>query len=379
MVFVSIDIVNNKLCKWGVGTALEPYDQPRQSVLPRHINGVSGDQDGFRIFRTGRLPQMGTHSGFLLPGGVEAIKERNLSKGILVSVSSMTGFARAEGATDTCTWGWEAKSVNGKGLDVRLRYPRGFDFIDAPARDRVTKRFKRGNVSLNLDINWTQARASVAVNEDVLAEILSAIPKIQDAVPGVRPPSVDGILALRGVLEQSDDEAGDAQNRALEAALMEGLDQLLDQLAEVRDDEGERMGGVLHDQLAVIENLSEEAGELAALQPDAIRKRLSDQVLLLVQDVAAIDPDRLAQEAAIVMTKADVREELDRLSAHIEAARDLLAQDGPVGRRLDFLCQEFNREANTLCSKSSDTDLTRVGLDLKAVIEQFREQVQNIE
>jgi len=291
----------------------------------------------------------------------------------------MTGFARAEGATDTCTWGWEAKSVNGKGLDVRLRYPRGFDFIDAPTRDRVTKRFKRGNVSLNLDVNWTQARASVAVNEDVLAEILSAIPKIQDAVPGVQPPSVDGILALRGVLEQSDDEAGDEQNRALEAALLEGLDQLLDQLAEVRNDEGERMGGVLHDQLAVVESLSEEAGELAALQPDAIRKRLADQILTLVQDIAAIDPDRLAQEAAIVMTKADVREELDRLSAHIEAARELLAQDGPVGRRLDFLCQEFNREANTLCSKSSDTELTRVGLELKAVIEQFREQVQNIE
>ena len=129
----------------------------------------------------------------------------------------MTGFARAEGATDTCTWGWEAKSVNGKGLDVRLRYPRGFDFIDAPARDRVIKRFKRGNVSLNLDINWTQARASVAVNEDVLAEILSAIPKLPAAVPGVRPPSADGLLALRRVLEQSDAAAGPAQHLTLAA------------------------------------------------------------------------------------------------------------------------------------------------------------------
>lgn len=291
----------------------------------------------------------------------------------------MTGFARAEGATDTCTWGWEAKSVNGKGLDVRMRYPRGFDFLDAAARDRVAKRFKRGNVSLNLDVNWTVPQSVVSVNEDVLAQILQAAQKIQVAVPDARPPSVDGLLALRGVLEQSEDDSSDERARALETVLMEGLDQLLDQLTEGRDGEGERMGGVLHDQLAVIESLSESAGELAALQPDAIRKRLVDQISILVEDVGAIDPERLAQEAAIVMTKADVREELDRLSAHIEAARDLLAQDDPVGRRLDFLCQEFNREANTLCSKSFDTDLTRIGLELKAVIEQFREQVQNIE
>lgn len=291
----------------------------------------------------------------------------------------MTGFARAEGATDTCTWGWEAKSVNGKGLDVRLRYPRGFDFLDIAARERVAQRFKRGNVSLNLDINWTKPHAAVTVNEDVLVQVLDAIPKIQAVVPEVEPPSVDGILGLRGVLEQSDEEFSGDDARALEGILMTGLDQLLDQLAEVRDAEGERMGGVLHDHLADIENLSDEAVELAAMQPDAIRTRLNEQVQALVDDFAAIDPDRLAQEAAVAMTKADVREELDRLAAHVEAARELLTQDGPVGRRLDFLCQEFNREANTLCSKSSDTELTRVGLDLKAVIEQFREQVQNIE
>jgi len=291
----------------------------------------------------------------------------------------MTGFARTEGATDVCTWGWEAKSVNGKGLDVRLRYPRGFDFIDVPTRERVAKRFKRGNVSLNLDINWTKPQASVTLNEEVLELILTAIPKIQDAVPDVAPPSVDGILALRGVLEQNDEDFSDDEVKALEGALLDGLEQLLEQLAEGRDAEGARMGGVLHDQLATIETLSEEAGELAATQPDAIRQRLADQIAALADDMNGIDPDRLAQEAAIVMTKADVREELDRLSAHIAAARDLLGQDEPVGRRLDFLCQEFNREANTLCSKSSDTDLTRVGLELKAVIEQFREQVQNIE
>ncbi len=291
----------------------------------------------------------------------------------------MTGFARAEGATDLCTWGWEAKSVNGKGLDVRLRYPRGFDFIDVPARDRVSKRFKRGNVQLNLDINWTKPQTQVRLNEDVLAQVLDAAAAIQDQVKDVQPPSVDGILGLRGVLEQTDEEFSAEDAKDLEGVLLAGLDQLLDQLAEGRDGEGARMGGVLHDQLAVIESLSEEAANLAALQPDAIRKRLADQVAQLMEDMDGIDPDRLAQEAAIVMTKADVREELDRLSAHIAAARDLLGEDEPVGRRLDFLCQEFNREANTLCSKSSDTELTRVGLELKAVIEQFREQVQNIE
>jgi len=291
----------------------------------------------------------------------------------------MTGFARAEGSTPTCTWGWEAKSVNGKGLDVRLRLPRGYDALDAPGRNRVAKALKRGNVSLNLDITWTRPLSGVRVNDEVMNQVLAAADKVKAARPDVAPPSVDGILALRGVLEQIDEEP-DADERAqLEGVLLAGLDQTLEQLIDGRDAEGQRLGGVLHDQLAVVESLCEQAGDVAALAPDAIRKRLVEQVEQLTRDFAAIDPDRLAQEAALIMTKADVREELDRLSAHIAAARDLLGEVEPVGRRLDFLCQEFNREANTLCSKSSDTDLTRIGLDLKAVIEQFREQVQNIE
>ncbi len=291
----------------------------------------------------------------------------------------MTGFARADGTTQTCAWAWEAKSVNGKGLDVRLRLPRGFDALDAIVRDRVTKRFKRGNVALNLEINWTRPLAVMRVNDEVLDQVLAAADKVQAARPDARPPSVDGILALRGVLEQVDDEASADERASLEAELLDGLEQALEQLAEGRDGEGQRLGGVLHDQLADIETLSERAGELAALAPDAIRKRLAEQVASLTEDIAALDPERLAQEAALIMTKADIREELDRLVAHIEAARELLGDTEPVGRRLDFLCQEFNREANTLCSKSSDTELTRIGLELKAVIEQFREQVQNIE
>lgn len=291
----------------------------------------------------------------------------------------MTGFARADGSTETCTWGWEAKSVNGKGLDVRLRLPRGFDALEASARDRVAKRFKRGNISLNLDITWTRPLSQVRINDDVLDQVLAAVDKVQAARPDARPPSVDGILGLRGVLEQIDDEPTPDEREALEGDLLAGLEQTLDQLADGREAEGQRLGGVLHDQLAEIETLSEQAGDLASTQPDAIRERLVQQIEQLTLDASAIDPARLAQEAALIMTKADVREELDRLSAHIAAARDLLGEAEPVGRRLDFLCQEFNREANTLCSKSSDTELTRIGLDLKAVIEQFREQVQNIE
>lgn len=291
----------------------------------------------------------------------------------------MTGFARADGTEDTCAWGWEVKSVNGKGLDVRLRLPRGFDALEAATRDRTGQRFKRGNISLNLDITWTKPLARMQVNEDVLNQVLAAADQVQAKCATAQPPSVDGILALRGVLEQIDDEPDAIERAGLEGALLAGLDLALEQLVEGRDAEGQRLGGVLHDQLADIETLCEQAGELAAMLPDAIRTRLAFQVEALTHDVSGIDPERLAQEAAVLMIKADVREELDRLAAHIAAARDLLGAGEPVGRRLDFLCQEFNREANTLCSKSTDTDLTRIGLALKATIEQFREQVQNIE
>ncbi|PCI41070.1 MAG: YicC family protein [Rhodospirillaceae bacterium] len=296
-----------------------------------------------------------------------------------MTISSMTGFSRAAGNSEACVWAWEAKSVNGKGLDVRVRVPRGFDGLESAARDRVTKRFRRGNISLSLDLTWSQPQTGVAVNEDVLAQVLKAVAKVQDACPSATPPTADGLLGLRGVLEQVELQASAADLDVLQSQVLESLDQALEQLSEDRGAEGQRLGGVLHDQLAEIEILSEQAAGLASLFPEAIRQRLKSQVELLTQDIEAVNPERLAQEAALLMVKADVREELDRLSAHIEAARDLLGQNEPVGRRLDFLCQEFNRETNTLCSKSTDTQLTRIGLDLKAVIEQFREQVQNIE
>ena len=297
-----------------------------------------------------------------------------------MSISSMTGFARTEGASDvgkTCTWAWEAKSVNGKGLDVRLRLPRGFDYLEADVRTAATKRFKRGNITLALDLKWPEAAGGISVNQQNLDAVMAALAKFKG---DIAPPSADGVLALRGVLEQAEDEPldDDARN-ALKKDLLKGLGAALDQLAKSRTDEGARLGAVLEEQLGTIEALNTEAEKLAATQPDAIRARLKEQVENLMADVQGLDEARLAQEAALLMIKADVREELDRLEAHIAAARELMADDGAVGRRLDFLCQEFNRESNTLCSKSADVELTRVGLEMKAVIEQFREQVQNIE
>lgn len=296
-----------------------------------------------------------------------------------MNISSMTGFARSEGSSENCTWVWEVKSVNGKGLDVRLRLPRGFDFLERKTRDAFAGRFKRGNMQVNLELSWGDQGGGIAVNEQALHVVLNALSGLQHHDANLAQASPDGILALRGVLETSDNEISDEARQALEGELLDGLGRALDQLEKTRIDEGQRMGAVLQGQLDAIERFSGEAGALAAMQPEAIRARLKQQVEALMADVKGIDETRLAQEAALLMIKADVREELDRLQAHSAAARDLLIDDGAIGRRLDFLCQEFNREANTLCAKSTDVELTRVGLELKAVIEQFREQVQNIE
>lgn len=296
-----------------------------------------------------------------------------------MTVSSMTGFARAAGVVPVCAWAWEAKSVNGKGLDVRVRVPRGFDALEIAARDRVAKRFKRGNISLNLDLTWSHAQVALKVNEDVLSQVVQAVGDLQKTMPTVQAPCADGILALRGVLEQVDVQHSDEDHAFVEQSVLQGLDQMLDQLQEGRNGEGERLNVVLRAQMTSIDDLCQSATALAALQPKMIRKRLAKQVEALCQDIEMLNPERLAQEAAVLMIKADIREELDRLNTHVTSARDLMAKEEPVGRRLDFLCQEFNREANTLCSKSTDTELTKIGLELKSVIEQFREQVQNIE
>ncbi len=292
---------------------------------------------------------------------------------------SMTGFARAEGHGESCSWIWEAKSVNAKGLDVRCRLPMGFEGLEPAVRGAAQERFRRGNLTINLSLTWTRANGSYRINQSVLDEVLAILPDLRGKISDADPPSLDGLLGLRGVIEPIEEELPDEVRAALESAILDDLGAALDSLKTMRGDEGARLAEVLDRQVEAIGELCGKAEELAALQPDAIRERLTEQVAELMEQTPALPEERLAQEAALLMTKADVREELDRLKAHRKAAKELLASDGGIGRKLDFLCQEFNREANTLCAKSSDVELTKVGIDLKTVIEQFREQVQNIE
>ncbi len=288
----------------------------------------------------------------------------------------MTGFARVQGHDDRFSWTWEVKSVNGKGRDVRCRLAGGFDFLEIPARDKVSRRFQRGSITLNLQVVRSRVQAAWRINREALDQVIRILPEIEEKVATIAPSSADGILGLRGVMEPLEEEPSDEVRAAVETRILEDLDEAIDNLAAMRAEEGERLAPVLSGLADEIESLQAKARTLAAVQPGALRARLVEQVRGLVGDMPE---DRLAQEVALLAAKADLREELDRLTAHVAAARDLLVQPGAVGRKLDFLCQEFNREANTLCSKSSDVELTRIGLDLKVAIEQFREQVQNIE
>ncbi len=294
-------------------------------------------------------------------------------------ISSMTGFARFQGRESEASWTWEVKSVNGRGLDIRCRVPQGLESLDVAVRDRVAKRLRRGNLQIGLTVTRERVQGGYRVNREVLDHLLSLVPEVSQRLPDVAPPRVDGLLALRGVIEQVEAEEGEDMSRAFETAILAGFDAALAELAAVRDAEGGRLAVVLADQLTAIDGLCEKAAALAATQPDAIRDRMREQVAALLDAAPELPEERLVQEAALLAAKADVREELDRLWAHMAAARDLMTQDGAIGRKLDFLCQELNREVNTLCSKSSDMELTNIGLDLKTAVEQMREQVQNIE
>jgi len=296
----------------------------------------------------------------------------------LGTVASMTGFARAEGEADGLAWSWELKSVNGKSLDLRFRLPAGFDALELPLRALVGERLKRGSVSVALAIARTAAGATLQVNRAILDQVLALVRELGQEIEAA-PPRIDGLLALRGVLESGEEMPDPAARERREALLLAGCRTALDALATMRRAEGARLGAVLADRVQEIADLVGAAEASAAAQPDAIRVRLKALVESLRDAVPSIPDERLAQEAALLIARGDIREELDRLAAHIAAARELLAEGGAIGRRLDFLCQELNREANTLCSKSADVELTRIGLALKAGIEQLREQVQNIE
>lgn len=295
-----------------------------------------------------------------------------------MTLSSMTGFARGHGVSGSYAWAWEIKSVNGKGLDLRLRLPSGWDAIEAAARTRAAERLARGSIQANLTVERSGAAPVVRINAAVLEAILATAREISSRIDA-RAPSLDGLLALKGVMEVSEAEESEEERRRAESAVIAGFTALLEDLAEMRQREGAALGRVLVVRLGEIAALAQRAELAPGRRPEAIRVRLAEQVANLMAQSDRFDPDRLHQEAILIATKADVREELDRLAAHVAQARQLIEQGGPIGRRLDFLAQELNREANTLCAKANDVELTNIGLELKAAVEQFREQVQNVE
>lgn len=295
-----------------------------------------------------------------------------------MALSSMTGFARTAFEVDGAKFVWELKSVNARGLEMRFRFPPGMDHLEADVRVHAREKLKRGSCFFALQKENESSAPRLMLNEDALALVVAAARRLA-SVEGIAMPSADGILRIPGVLQDraqasSDDTAAERRT----AAVLSGFALAADALAAARAEEGRRLADILDAQLATIEGLVQAAEEIAAEAPDVLRARINDQVALLSTS-GTLDPDRLHQEAVIAATRADVREELDRLTSHIAGARQLVKSGDAVGRRLDFLTQEFNREANTLCSKAFDVRLTEIGVELKTVIDQMREQVQNLE
>lgn len=295
-----------------------------------------------------------------------------------MAVVSMTGFAESQGGRENLRWRWEAKSVNGRGLDMRLRIPPGFESVEAASRPLAGARFKRGTIQATLTLETSDGTRGLRIDAVALGAAVKIAKEIA-AETGLPPARIDGLLALKGVIVQEDTLSLSAPERgARDAAILESLAQAFDALARARANEGNKLANVLTNLLGEISDLVMTATKLAATQPATLRDRLTTQLTELLT-AGAVSEDRLAQEVALLAARADVREELDRLAAHVHEARALLSSGEAVGRKLDFLSQEFNREANTLCSKSADIQLTRTGLALKAAIDQFREQAQNVE
>jgi len=295
-----------------------------------------------------------------------------------MALSSMTGFARADGASGPYVWAWELKSVNAKGLELRLRTPPGWDAVEVPLRAKATEALARGTVHANLTVQRAGVAPVVRVNEPVLAAVLATMGDIAKRIDAA-PPSIDGILGLKGVIEVIDEDEREEDRSAAAAAVIAGFGAALASLAEMRRREGTVLAAILRMRLDEIAALTARAESAPGRKPEAIKARLAEQIATLLDGATRFDPDRLHQEALLMASKADIREELDRLGAHVAQARRLIDAGGPAGRKLDFLSQELNRESNTLCAKSNDVELTNIGLELKTVVEQFREQVQNLE
>lgn len=294
-----------------------------------------------------------------------------------MTLASMTGFARSSGTTSLYRWLWELRSVNAKGLDLRLRVPPGFDAVEAEMRARLGKALARGTCYATLTAQRETAVPEVRINHDLLQRLAAALADLPVS-DKLRPASLDGLLAVRGIVDVREAEDSEEEVAALHSATLAGLDEALAALVAMRRREGEALGKILGARLDRIGELQRAADNCPARTPEAVRARLAGLVATLAAQVS-LDQNRLYQEALLMAAKADIREELDRLKTHVQAAHELLDKGGAIGRKLDFLAQELGREANTLCAKSNDAALTAIGLDLRVEIEQFREQVQNIE
>lgn len=293
-------------------------------------------------------------------------------------LQSMTGFARREGSSGRYRWAWELRSVNGKGLDLRLRLPTGTEHLEAEVRKAVGQCFSRGNMQVNLSVSASEAGIEPVINQGALAAVLSLRAQLSDVIDPA-PLRLDTLLSIRGIVDFREPEEEEGERARRDDDLMTGLRLALDDMSAMREGEGAALCRVLQEQIGTIERLARQIEADPSRSIAAITARLASQVALVMDGGASLDQDRLYGEVAILAAKADIREELDRLRTHIVAARDLLDKGGPVGRKLDFLSQEFNRESNTICSKSNAATVTAAGIELKVVIDQFREQVQNLE
>ena len=290
----------------------------------------------------------------------------------------MTGFSRTNGQFARCRWTWEAKSVNGRSLDVRVKSPYGFDRIEMPTKKLTTERLGRGSVSLTLTIESERTTSTLQVNRSLLDDLIALHGELAGRV-ALDLPRIETLLTVKGVIEATEAAETEEDTKEQELAIMQGLSEALDGLVASRGAEGERLHVLIENYVSNLEKLCRDARNSDGARIDNIQNKLKRQLDELLETSNSIDEKRFTQEVAVLVTKADVREEIDRLEAHCAASRDLLADSGPTGRRLDFLCQELNREANTLCSKSASDELTQIGLEMKAVIDQFREQAQNVE
>ncbi|MGD9543938.1 MAG: YicC/YloC family endoribonuclease [Methylocystis sp.] len=295
-----------------------------------------------------------------------------------MSIHSMTGFARTQGAVAAFRYSWELKSVNAKGLDLRLRAPPDFDSVEIKAREKIAARLARGAVFANLAAKREDESQSARLNRAALDALVVALSE-RPPPANIGPATLDGLLAVRGVVDIVEPELSEDERNEIDAHILKSLDEALDALIASRKAEGDALTAVLRNRLARISALAAQADAAPARQPEAIRARLQQQLARLFESADSFDPVRLHQEAALLAVRTDIREELDRLKAHVDSASKLLAAGGPIGRRLDFLAQELGREANTLTAKSNDAGLTAIGLELKIEVEQLREQVQNIE